>query len=106
MATIVKVHGSVQALSAAIGHLRRPLVRIFLRNSVSHATCAELVKRVYVEVANTEFRIAGKKQSVSRITTLSGLTRKEVHRLLTLPADLKSSADKEYRSLRFNLLVS
>jgi hypothetical protein len=85
-----------QALSAAIGHLLRPLVRILLRNNVSHRTFAELAKRVYVEVANTEFGIAGKKQSVSRIAILSGLTRKEVQRLMMPPADSNSITDEEY----------
>ena len=76
-------HG--QALSAATLHLLRPLVRILLRNHVSHRTFAELAKRVYVEVANIEFGIPGKKQTVSRIAILSGLTRKEVQRLLVPP---------------------
>ena len=87
-------HG--QALSAATLDLLRPLVRILLRNHVSHRTFAELAKRVYVEVANIEFGIAGKKQTVSRIAILSGLTRKEVQRLLVPPTDSKSIADEEY----------
>ena len=51
----------LQALSAATLRLLRPLVRILLRNNVSHRTFAELAKLVYVEVANAEFGIAGKK---------------------------------------------
>ena len=77
-----------QALSAATLRLLRPLVRILLRNNVSHRTFAELAKVAYVEVANAEFGIVGKKQTVSRIAILSGLTRKEVQRLLAqTPAD-------------------
>lgn len=86
---------NIQALSAATIHLLRPLVRILLRNNVSHRTFADLAKRVYVEVANAEFAIHGKKQTVSRIAILSGLTRKEVQRLLR-PTDSKSIADEEY----------
>lgn len=85
-----------QALSVATLHLLRPLVRIFLRNNVSHRTFAELAKRIYVEVANTEFGIAGKKQTVSRIAILSGLTRKDVQRLLRPQTDSHSIADEEY----------
>lgn len=77
-------------------HLLRPLVRILLRNNVSHRTFGDLAKRVYVEVADAEFRIHGKKQTVSRIAILSGLTRKEVQRLLALPPDSRIIADDEY----------
>ncbi len=86
----------LQALSAATRRLLRPLVRIFLRNNVSHRTFAELAKLVYVEVVNAEFGIVGKKQTVSRIAILTGLTRKEVRRLLAQPPDTESVSDKEY----------
>ena len=86
----------LQALSAATLRLLRPLIRILLRNNVSHRTFVELAKLVYVEVANTEFGIAGKKQTVSRIAILTGLTRKEVQRLLAQPPDTESVAEEEY----------
>lgn len=85
-----------QALSAAMLQLLRPLVRILLRNNLSHRTFADLAKRVYVDVANAEFAIPGKKQTVSRIAILSGLTRKEVQRLLTLSSTSKSISAEEY----------
>jgi uncharacterized protein DUF6502 len=84
------------ALSAAMLQLLRPLVRILLRNNLSHRTFAELAKRVYVDVANTEFAIHGKKQTVSRIAILSGLTRKEVQRLLTRSSTSTSISAEEY----------
>ena len=84
------------ALSAATLQLLRPLVRILLRNNVSHRTFAELAKVAYVEVASAEFGIAGKKQTVSRIAILSGLTRKEVQRLLAQTPDTDSVEEEEY----------
>ena len=93
-----------QALSAAMLQLLRPLVRILLRNNLSHKTFAELAKRVYVDIANAEFAIHGKKQTVSRIAILSGLTRKEVQRLLKLSSTAKSitsvSAEEYHRGSR------
>ncbi len=86
----------LQALSAATLQLLRPLVTILLRNNVSHRTFAELAKRVYVEVANAEFGIAGKKQTTSRIAILTGLTRKEVQRLLAQPPDTEPASTEEY----------
>jgi hypothetical protein len=56
----------------------------------------DIAKQTYVEVAATEFRIPGKKQSVSRIALLSGLTRKEVQRLLEAPAANDSEAGERY----------
>lgn len=85
-----------KALSAATLRLLRPLIRILLRNHVSHRTFSELAKQVYVEVANAEFSIAGKKQTISRIAILTGLTRKEVQRLLAEPADADAAATEEY----------
>lgn len=86
----------VQALTNATLQLLRPLVRILIRNNVSHRTFADLAKRVYVEVANAEFGIDGKQQTVSRIAILSGLTRKDVQRLLTLPTHAQSITAEEY----------
>ena len=86
----------LQALSAATLQLLRPLVTILLRNNVSHRTFAELAKLVYVEVANAEFGIAGKKQTTSRIAILTGLTRKEVQRLLAQPPDTEPVSAEEY----------
>jgi len=86
----------LQALSTATLRLLRPLVSILLRNNVSHRTFAELAKLVYVEVANADFGITGKKQTTSRIAILTGLTRKEVQRLLAQPPDTESVSEEEY----------
>lgn len=89
-------HQHTEALSTATLQLLRPLVRILLRNNMSHRAFADLAKQVYVEVADAEFGIPGRKQTVSRIAILTGLTRKEAQRLLTPPPDSKSITDREY----------
>ena len=43
----------------------------------------ELAKRAYVEVAMSDFAIPGKKPSISRASILTGLTRKDVQRLVS-----------------------
>ncbi len=68
-------------LYKAIFKLLRPLVRIFLRNGMPFAAFAEIAKRAYVDVAEVEFSVPGKKQTNSRISTITGLTRKEVQRI-------------------------
>jgi len=70
-----------KTLFAAILRLLRPLVRILLRNGVPFRGFAELAKWVYVDVARKEFGLPGRKLSDSRVSIITGLTRKEVRRL-------------------------
>lgn len=70
-----------KALSAAILRMLRPLVRLLLRHGISYGTFADLAKWVYVDVADKEFSVAGRKQTVSRVSVLTGLSRKEVARI-------------------------
>jgi hypothetical protein len=69
------------ALSEAAKTILRPLVRVLLRNGIPYGAFADMARRVYVETAEQEFALPGKKQTVSRISTITGLTRKEVTRI-------------------------
>ena len=69
-----------------------PLVRILLRNGIPSDALTELVRKTYVDVAEKEFAIEGKRQTTARISVITGLNRKEVARLRNL-ADL-SEDDK------------
>ncbi len=73
-------------ITSAVLRLLRPLVRILLRNGIPHGTFSELAKWVYTDVASREFGIKGRKQTVSRVAILTGLTRKEVKRLREIPS--------------------
>lgn len=55
----------------------RPLVRFLLRNGVLFHQFMDIVKWVYVDVA-FESKITGKKQTKSRVSVLTGLSRVEV----------------------------
>ncbi|HHH35261.1 MAG TPA: hypothetical protein ENK48_00345 [Gammaproteobacteria bacterium] len=85
-----------KALSAAILTLLRPLVRILLRNGIAYGTFAELAKKVYVDVAFEEFPTPGRKQTISRVSALTGLTRKEAKRLLELENPDDQGANERY----------
>ncbi len=90
-----------KALPAAILTLLRPLVRILLRNGVAYGTFAELVKKVYVDVAYQDHTIPGKKQTISRVSAITGLTRKEAKRLLEMDeADDQDSRERYNRAIR------
>ncbi len=69
----------------SLARLLRPLVRILLRLGIPFGTFAEVAKQVYVEVAEQDFPPPGRKQSDSRVATITGLTRKEVLRLKREP---------------------
>lgn len=79
-----------QALSGAARNILRPLVRVLLRNGVPYGTFAEIARRVYADVAQTEFALPGKRQTVSRISTITGLTRKEVTRIQAAETPLRT----------------
>ena len=69
-------------------------MRILLRHGVPFRTFADLAKRVYVDVATAEFGIPGRKQSDSRVSVITGLSRKEVRRVRALeePDDMGTAA--------------
>ncbi len=59
-----------------------PLIRILLRQGISYAEFSEIAKAVYVEVALKDFKVAGRKATRTRVAVMSGLTRKEVKRVI------------------------
>lgn len=65
-------------LLSAYRVLMQPLVRILVRHGVSYNEFNEVLKNVFVEVAERDFGIPGRKPSQSRVAILTGLTRKEV----------------------------
>ena len=70
------------SLSRAVERVLAALFRLLLRQGMSFTAFESIAKRVYVDVALREFSIPGKKPSISRASILSGLTRKEVQRLV------------------------
>jgi hypothetical protein len=90
-----------KALAESVRRLMRPLVRILLRNGYAYGTLAEQIRKVYVDVAFEEFPPEGKKQTISRVSALTGLTRKEVKRLLEIDsADAGAGQDRYNRAVR------
>jgi len=96
-------HEKIQTPDARGGGARilKPLIRILLRNGVSYGTFADIAKSQFVEVARKEFGIEGRKQSISRVAVITGLTRKEVQRHVRVrqPNDAES-ADRYNRAAR------
>lgn len=59
-----------------------PLARLCLRLGIPFGEIAEVLKHGFVEAARKDGKIWGKEPTQSRISLLTGLTRKEVHRIV------------------------
>ncbi|GAB1235607.1 DUF6502 family protein [Ferrigenium sp. UT5] len=68
-------------LVRAITRVMRPLVRLMLASGITYPFIAELLKGLFVEVADKEFWLDGKPSTDSRISLLTGVHRKDVRRL-------------------------
>jgi len=74
-----------RAMTLALIRILQPLVRILLRNGISFGTFSDIAKWVYVTTATEEFAIGDRKQTTSRVSILTGLSRKEVKRVREMP---------------------
>jgi hypothetical protein len=68
-------------LHAPLARLLRPLVRLLIRSGITFPILAELLRELYVNVAEYDFALQGKEQTDSRVSLLTGIHRKEVRRL-------------------------
>ncbi len=73
--------GPSAALLATIRHVLRPLVRLMLAGGVTHQIVSEILKEVFVDVAERDFRLDAGRPTDSRISLLTGVHRKDVRRL-------------------------
>jgi Family of unknown function (DUF6502) len=85
-----------QALTHAIQRVLYALVRVLIRHEVAFDEFAEMAKRAYVEVGMKELAIEGRHPSISRVSIISGLTRKEVQRIANLDVHASTEEDKRY----------
>lgn len=65
----------------ALIRILRPLVKLLIKNEISHGEFSEVAKECYVQVARESFQIPPKKMTHSRVAVLTGLSRKEVLRV-------------------------
>lgn len=73
------------ALLSALRRVLAPVVRLMLARGITLQMAVELLKRVFVEVADRDFHLDGKPSTDSRISLLTGVHRKDVKRLRSLP---------------------
>ena len=82
----------ITVLLSALRRLLRPVIQLAIHYGLTYPALAEMLKSVYVEVADREFQIDGKPQTDSRVSMLTGVHRKDVKRL-------RSESDVDTREL-------
>lgn len=66
------------AFGKVIQGLMRPLVRALIAQGITAPALYRIIKRLYVDVAENDFRIEGAPQTDSRISVLTGVHRRDV----------------------------
>ncbi len=74
-----------QRVLTALQQVIKPLIRLALAQGINYPMLLETLKVVFVQVAEEDFKLAQREQTDSRISLLTGLHRKDVHRLRDQP---------------------
>lgn len=89
------------ALAGAVLHLLRPLAGILLRQGMPYGTFAELCRKAFVDAAFQDDSLSGKRPTISSVSAMTGLTRKETKRLRDWKiTDGDDSAQRYSRAIR------
>ena len=70
-----------EVIQLTIIRILKPLIRVLLRNGIAYGTFADIARKVYVDSGFDEARSQGQKLTVSNVSILTGINRKEVKRL-------------------------
>jgi len=81
--TASDINSEDTVLIRTLHRLLLPLARLCLANGITFATAEEVLKRAFVQEANTLQPTAPEHGKVSRISTVTGINRREVTRLTT-----------------------
>ena len=69
------------ALVLALRRVLRPMVKLMLSRGITYPYLADLLKALFVDVSDKDFRLDQKPPTDSRVSLVSGVHRKEVNRL-------------------------
>lgn len=70
-----------QVLVSALSKLLRPLVRLLIHHQITYPFISQLLKSIYLHVAEESFPVEDKRMTDSRLSLLTGVHRKDVRRL-------------------------
>lgn len=81
------------ALRRAMARVLRPLVGVLIARGIGFPALSEMLKRIYVEVAERRFALDGRRVTDSRVSLLTGLQRKDVRQQRAALAEGEESVD-------------
>ena len=87
-------HTPHQALLRAIYKVLRPMARLLMRHGVSYKTFADVARHVFVDVAEDDFALSGRKPSNARTAVLTGINRKDIAKLKGRPHPLSQAGSE------------
>lgn len=70
-----------EALLVALASVLKPIVRLLLHAGVGYLEFCGVAKSVFVVVASEEYGLRGRPTNMSRVSAMTGISRKEVSRL-------------------------
>lgn len=76
---------------AALRRMLRPVVRQLIQYGITYPAAAELLKVLYLTVAEEDFALPFKRQTDSRLAVVTGMSRKEIAALRRSPTETPSA---------------
>jgi hypothetical protein len=70
-----------EAILVALAAILRPLVKLMLQAGLGCSEFVEVSKSVFVKVASDEYGLRGRPTNMSRVSAMTGISRKEVSRI-------------------------
>lgn len=77
------------ALKKAVTRIMVPLVHLLLKTGMTFPQFSELLKTIFIDVADSDFRLDDKKQTQTRLSFITGIHRKDIKRLHNKPRNLQ-----------------
>jgi hypothetical protein len=84
-----------ERFAGALRRLLRPIVRQLVAYGITYPSFDQIVRELYVEVAEDDFPLTYKRQTDSRVALVTGINRKEISRLRRLRHDSGRSVEVE-----------
>ncbi|HET9205611.1 MAG TPA: DUF6502 family protein [Burkholderiaceae bacterium] len=94
-----------EALLAALRHVLEPLAELAVQRGLPYAPIEELVRRAFVGAADAAHPDLLPHRKVSRISTTTGINRREVARLLAVIRDARAAQQLPQRSVASELFA-
>jgi Family of unknown function (DUF6502) len=84
-----------QHFATAVYRMLRPVVRHVIAQGITYPALVQMLKEIYIDVAEQDFALSFKRQTDSRLALVTGLNRKEISRLRRLRSPQRATVEVE-----------